>query len=106
MDRSKPLLLNNNSYLSIGIVVLVIAATLWIKDGQAKSASDVKATANDLAHYKELQKKDSELLGVKIDALTLLVKSSSEDKWSARDARSVWKQFKQLNPKLAVPEIP
>lgn len=97
--------LNNNSYISIGIVVLIVAATLWIKDGQSESARMITAQATDLSHYKELQTLEAKVLQGKIDNLAQIVKAGTDDRWTAHDAKSVWKQFKALNPQLRIPDI-
>lgn len=108
METEHVVKLNNNSYLSIGIVALVILATLWIKDGQAKTEAGNKATAGDLLHYKELQSKDAEILLVRIDSLTELVKAQGQDRWTGKDAKRVWTEFQRLNPnlKMVIPDFP
>ncbi len=97
--------LNNNSYISIGIVVLIVAATLWIKDGQQRSAEAISATVSDFKSYKEVQVKDAQILQLKLESIAKLVETQGRDQWTARDAKSVWRQFKALNPKLNVPDI-
>lgn len=96
---------NNNSYISIGIVVLLIGATIWIKDGQTRSATAVEKASSELIHYKEIQAKDGEILKAKFDALSKLVEAATQDRYTARDARSVWRQFQALNPTLRIPEF-
>lgn len=97
--------LNNNSYISLTLMVLVIGATLWIKDGQYRSTAAITETANDLKNYKELQAKDSEILKSKIDAIAKIVESGTSDRWTDRDAKTAWKRFKELNPQINVPDI-
>lgn len=98
--------MNNNSYLSIGIVVLVILATLWIKDGQNASANANAKVSNDLENYKQLQIKDAEILKNKIDGLTSVVQSATADKWTQKDVRRIWSEFGALNPQLKLPTLP
>jgi hypothetical protein len=111
------IVLTPNSYISLSVLVMVIAATLWIKDGQAKSAAETtrlasEATianskvATDLATYKELQAKDAEILKTKIDGLTKIVQDSSADRWTAKDAKRIWAEFGALNPTLKLPQLP
>ena len=108
MDTEHSLRFNNNSYLSIGIVVLIIVATIWIKDGQSSVTSENKITSSELVHYIELQAKDAEILKGKIDNLTELVKSSATDRWTGKDARRTWEEFQRLNPQLKIilPSLP
>ncbi len=97
--------LNNNSYISIGIVVLIVAATLWIKDGQQKSSDAINATVSDFKSYKDLQIKDAQILQLKIDSIKDLVSTQGKEQWSAKDEKGIWRQLKALNPKLIVPDI-
>lgn len=96
---------NNNSYLSIGIVVILIGATIWIKDGQSQNSEAVGRTSSELLHYKELQAKDADIVKGKLDSLQKLVELGTQDRYTGRDARNSWKQFKALNPTLNVPEF-
>lgn len=96
---------NNNSYLSISIVVILIGATIWIKDGQARNEQVSMKAADELKYYKELQAKDAEIVKGKLDALQKLVELGTQDRYTGRDARTSWKQFKALNPTLLIPEF-
>lgn len=108
MDTNHTVKLNNNSYLSIGIVVLIIVATLWIKDGQARNVTENQKVASDLAHYKELQAKDAQMVITRLEALTELVKAQGQDRWTGKDTKRVWIEFQRLNPalKLVIPDFP
>lgn len=92
---------NSNSYISIGLVVLLIGGIIWIKDGQYKTLDEANSARKELAQYKELQLKEAEILKAKMDAIVAV----NGDHWSATDAKNAWKQFKALNPQLKIPDL-
>ncbi len=99
-------LINNNSYLSIGIVVLIVAAALWLRDGQASAATMAATTATELLHYKEVSKLNAEMLSTKIDALSELLKAAASDRFTGKDHKIFVERLKELNPDLKIPQPP
>jgi hypothetical protein len=104
VDNKPAWFVNTNSYISVGIVVLIISATVWLNNGQAQSrqlANDVK---NELEHYKEIQKLNADLLGTKLDNLTELYKTGNATRFTYRDHEIFVDRLQELNPQLKVPK--
>jgi hypothetical protein len=106
-------LFNNNSYLSVGNVVLVICATIWLSNGLGKvetSAKDATTYASEvkveLGHYKEIQTLRDDVINAKIDSLLGLVKLSTDDKYTGHDHKMFSERLQELNPNLKVPKAP
>ncbi len=102
----EPTAFNRNSYISVGIVVLIISATLWLNNSLnrgAQAATDVKT---ELATYKELQKLQSEITNTKIDGLTALLKTAGEDRFTGHDHKIFVERLQELNPTLKIPHPP
>ncbi len=96
-------LFNNNSYLSVGIVVLIIGATIWLRDGQARGESTAQTVRTELSHYREVQNLKDEIINTKIDNLLGLMKIGTDDKFTARDHKMFVERLQELNPNLHVP---
>jgi len=102
--------LNKNSYISLGLAGLLIVATLWVKDGQSKSAQRAEdavqatvAVQTELVHYKDMQKMTSDLLNTKIDSLSELLKTAGNDRFTGHDHKIFTQRLQELNPNLKVP---
>lgn len=95
--------MNKNTYISLGVVVLIIGATLWIKEGQQISQETAKSVEKELIHYKEIQKLSSDLVAAKIDALAEIVRASGTDRYTGRDHRIFVERLQELNPSLKIP---
>lgn len=73
-SRRGPLGLNINSGISIGLACLIVAAALWVRDGQTKTKEDVLALAD--ARYASREALDSkyatlnELVNARVTILT------------------------------------
>ncbi len=97
------ILFNNNSYLSVGIVVLIIGATLWLNNGLSRGSEAATEVKTELQHYKEVQKLQDEIINTKIDGLTVLLKTAGEDRFTGHDHKIFVERLQELNPGLKVP---
>lgn len=96
--------LNKNSYISLGVVVLIIIAALWLRDGQARGEQTAQEVKSELLHAKELQKLQDDLINAKIDGLSSLLKSAGEDRFTGHDHKIFTERLQELNPGLKVPK--
>lgn len=103
MEPENQTALNKNSYISISCVVLIIGATIWLRDGQARGESLANEVKAELTHSKEVQGLRDEILNAKVDNLLGLVKSSGEDRFTGRDHKVFVERLHELNPALKVP---
>lgn len=105
---------NGNSYLSMGIVVLLITGTLWIKQGQSEVAIANKETATDLANYKqatlrdqsnekELSKMRLDVILAKVDGIQKSLELDTGDRFRRSDHKVFVERLKELNPTIKFP---
>lgn len=99
-----PVKLTPNSYLSFSILGMIVAATLWIRDGQARALNAANEVSGELTHYKELQKISNELIVTKIDGIRILYEQSALDRWTGHDHKVFAERMQELNPNLHVPK--
>lgn len=109
--------LNSNTYINLATVVLIIFATLWIKDGQYAAQSSAKDAVivssqvakdaiRDLQNYKDLQTQTSQVINGKIDVLTQIVKEGGSIYRTKSESKAQWRELQALNPSIKVPESP
>ncbi len=102
----EPTAFNRNSYISVGIVVLIITGMIWLNNSLSRGAQAANDVKMELLHYKEVQHLQDEVINTKIDALTLLLKNAGEDRFTGRDHRVFVERLQELNPSLKVPHPP
>ncbi len=77
--------ITQGSYVSLGVVVLLVLSTLWIKSGISENLSTAVATKNDLSN--QLEKLDTRLKTLE----------NQKNSWSAVDMLQWSIHLQQLN---------
>ena len=104
--------LNENSYISIGVAVLLILCSLWINsniqkavDRSVTNAKDIELIVNESQHSKELTKLQYEALKSAIEQVTNGINQMSVDRVTKGELRRFRNALAERNEGIKVPEL-